>query len=231
MIQAEHLFFDLDRTIWDYETNSRETLEDLYQEHLQDKTLSSKEEFIEIFRIENAKLWDLFTANKIDKVFLRNKRFYNSIQKVGVDSKRLGLIMEDHYIEHTPSKKLLIPGAVETLNYLSKRYTLHIITNGFEDVQHFKLRNCSIDHFFKEVITSDGAKARKPNTAIFDYALKRAGVSNKESVMIGDDPLVDILGAIQAGWDQTILVNTMNLSHSLENITEVSELTELKNLL
>ena len=231
MNNVGHLFFDLDRTIWDYETNSRETLVDLYQEHLLHKTLSSQDEFIEVFRVENAKLCDLFTANKIDKEFLRNERFYKSIQKIGVDNKSLGLAMEDHYIENTPSKKLLIPGALETLSYLNKKYTLHIITNGFEDVKHFKLRNCGIDHFFKEVITSDGAKARKPNNEIFDYALKKAGVSSEESVMIGDDPEVDILGAIKAGWSNAILVNTMNINHSLENVTEVFELTELISIL
>ncbi len=227
----EHLFFDLDRTIWDYETNSKETLVDLYAEHLEGKTDATQDEFISAFRIENTKLWDLFTANKIDKEFLRNERFYRSIRKIGIDNKGLGLVMEEHYISNTPSKKLLIPGAIETLSYLSERYTLHIITNGFEDVQRFKLQNCAIDHFFEEVITSDGANARKPNKEIFNYALKKAGVSESESVMIGDDPEVDIRGAIEAGWKSAILVNTMNLNHSLENVEEVYELKDLQSIL
>ncbi|MEX1189080.1 MAG: YjjG family noncanonical pyrimidine nucleotidase [Bacteroidia bacterium] len=229
--KIKHLFFDLDRTIWDYETNSRETLEDLYKEHLSDRTDKSREEFIEIFRHENALLWDLFTSNKIDKEFLRKERFYNSILKVGVDNRELGLTMEDHYIDHTPSKKLLIPGAIDTLTELGKHFHLHIITNGFEDVQHFKLRNCGIDHFFKEVITSDGAGSRKPNREIFDFSLDKAGASANESMMIGDDPEVDIVGALNAGWDHAILVNTLSLKHSIEGIHEVFELKDLLGIL
>jgi putative hydrolase of the HAD superfamily len=227
MRDSSHLFFDLDRTIWDYETNSYETLVDLWNIHLANESPKPVQEFIQIFREENAQLWDLFTANKIDKEFLRKERFRRSISRLGIDDQNLGLLMEDHYLEHTPSKKRLLPGAFETLEVLSKNFTLHIITNGFEDVQHFKLRNCGIDHFFKEVITSDGAGSRKPNREIFDYALELSGAHADESVMIGDDPTIDIAGALDAGWKNTILVNTMKLANPFSQAHEVESLPEL----
>lgn len=231
MHAIRHLFFDLDRTIWDYELNSKETLIDLFSLHLQEKTADDVDTFELIFREENTALWDQFTANLIDKETLRQERFYRTIKRIGVDDRSLALAMEDHYLDHTPSKKRLLPGAIETLEALSKRYVLHIITNGFEDVQHFKLKNCGIDHYFQEVITSDGAKARKPNREIFEYSLALAGASKEESVMIGDDPEIDIVGALNAGWPNVILVNTMNLSHQISSIKEVDSLPELLNIL
>jgi putative hydrolase of the HAD superfamily len=231
MKYLKHLFFDLDRTIWDYETNSKETLDDLFSHYLQGKADGDEHIFTEVFREENTTLWDLFTANKIDKKTLREERFHRTIMRMGIDNRALAIQMEDHYLEHTPSKKRLLPGAVETLDKLSEKYILHIITNGFEDVQHFKLKNCGILHYFDAVVTSDGASSRKPNREIFDYSLERAKASIDESMMIGDDPISDIEGARSAGWKHTILVNSMNLPHSLENLIEVKTLPELIPLL
>jgi putative hydrolase of the HAD superfamily len=151
--------------------------------------------------------------------------------RMGIDNRELAIQMEDHYLEHTPSKKRLLPGAIETLEKLSEKYSLHIITNGFEDVQHFKLKNCGIVHYFDTVITSDGANSRKPNREIFDYSLERAKAHVNESMMIGDDPIADIVGARSAGWEHTILVNTMNLNHTIENLIEVKTLPELLPIL
>lgn len=231
MAQLKHLFFDLDRTIWDYETNSKETLDDLYFHHLHGKTNGDEHAFTEVFREENTALWDLFIANKIDKKTLREERFHRTIMRMGIENRGLAIQMEDHYLEHTPSKKRLLPGALETLEKLSEKYVLHIITNGFEDVQHFKLKNCGILHYFDAVITSDGANSRKPNKEIFDYSLDRAKALKQESMMIGDDPIADIEGARFAGWEHTILVNTMNLNHSLTDLIEVKSLPELVPIL
>jgi putative hydrolase of the HAD superfamily len=223
----QHLFFDLDRTIWDYETNCRETLDDLHDTYLQRAVEGDKDTFARIFRFENTLLWDAFTANKIDKDYLRQNRFLNTIRRLGLNDPELALTLEDAYLDVTPAKKRLLPGAVETLSELASRYTLHIITNGFEDVQNFKLVNCGIREFFAEVITSDGAKARKPNREIFDYSLALAGATIENSVMIGDDVEVDIIGAQKAGWE-AILLNSTGAKHDLD-IIEVATLPELLN--
>ncbi len=224
-MEIQHLFFDLDRTIWDYETNSRETLNDLHDQYLIDKVQEDKDTFARIFRFENSLLWEAFTSNKIDKEYLRKNRFLNTIKRLGLNDSDLALQLEDSYLEVTPAKKKLLDGAKETLQILSKKYTLHIITNGFEDVQNFKLINCGIREYFQEVITSDGANSRKPNPEIFDYSLSIAGATKQTSMMIGDDPEIDIVGAQKAGWE-AFLVNTMNLKHNL-NVREVATLPEL----
>jgi putative hydrolase of the HAD superfamily len=228
-MEIKDLFFDLDRTIWDYETNSRETLDDLHEMFLERTVPGDKDTFARIFRFENSLLWDAFTANKIDKDYLRKNRFLNTIRRMGLSDPELAIRMEDAYLEVTPAKKRLLPGASETLQVLAQKYRLHIITNGFEDVQNFKLINCGIRQYFNEVITSDGAKSRKPNRDIFDYSLQLTGATIDESIMIGDDPEIDIVGAQKAGW-QAILVNTMNLTHTLQ-VREVASFPELLNYL
>lgn len=225
-----HLFFDLDRTIWDYETNCRETLDDLHEQLLVSRGVKSADQFASIFRRENRRLWEAYIGGTIDKQVLRKHRFLDTIRHFNLYDEQLAEILEQEYIEVTPLKKRLMPGAAETLNELSQRYTLHIITNGFEDVQHFKLENCGIREYFGEVITSDAAGSCKPHRAIFDYSLKRAGASVAESMMIGDDPHADIAGARDAGW-RTVLYNSSGIPHTLEAVTEIGSLPELREIL
>ena len=56
---------------------------------------------------------------------------------------------------------------------------MHLITNGFENTQHHKLKTAGIDHFFEEVITSEGSNSLKPHPEIFEYALTENGCRKK----------------------------------------------------
>lgn len=205
-----HLFFDLDRTLWDMDGNSRETLAELYHRHaLQEKGILSAEIFIDHYLRYNDVLWDRYRRGLIDKASLRVLRFRQTLAHFGVKDARLAEAFGDDYVNEAPSKTKLMPGTIETLQKLSLGYTLHIITNGFEEVQHVKLRNSGLDRFFAEIITSERAGCTKPALAIFDYALKASGASRDESLMIGDDHATDVTGARDAGWDQ-VWFNTRN---------------------
>lgn len=226
----KHLFFDLDRTLWDYETNCREVLDDLYDQHLSSLNLFDSESFRHAFHIENKKLWDAFTKNKIDKAHLRKYRFINTLNTFSLDNSALSETLEEQYLEQTPSKTKLLPHADTIIKELSENYTLHILTNGFEDVQNFKLKNIGLHEYFNTVITSDLAGARKPQPEIFSYAMNLAGAEIHQSVMIGDDPHVDILGAEMFGLPY-IMYNSTNIPHQLTNPTEVTSLIEIPELL
>jgi len=226
----KHLFFDLDRTLWDYETNVRETLEDLYDSHLCNLGVKDTDTFARVFRFENGLLWDAFTKNKIDKDYLRKFRFLNTLNRLGINDTNLALKLEVAYLAQTPVKKKLLPGVHETLSELGKRYTMHIITNGFEDAQNFKLVNSGIRNYFSAVITSDGANARKPNKEIFDYSMELTGANCEDCIMIGDDPEIDIVGAQNAGW-RGILYNSLGCRHTLIDHTEINALPELLDIL
>lgn len=196
----QHIFFDLDRTLWDYDRNVKEALFELHAEHLSQRVPSDAETFHRVFLFENGKLWEDFTANKINKDYLRAHRFLYTLRRLGLPDPKLALHLEDRYMETTPAKTHLLPGVHEVLTELSTRYALHILTNGFEDAQRFKLQNSGIDGYFDQIITSDAARSTKPNKAIFVYSEKKAATLPKHCLMIGDDWNVDVLGARKAGW-------------------------------
>ena len=112
---------------------------------------------------------------------------------------------------------------------LNKNYELHLITNGFEKVQHSKLKYSGLDIFFKEVITSEGSNSLKPNKEIFEFAFQKANANPASSIMIGDTIDVDIQGAINAGIDQ-VFVNHTGISTAIKPTYTVTSLKELEGI-
>jgi putative hydrolase of the HAD superfamily len=134
------------------------------------------------------------------------------------------------FLEMLPNRTILFKDAKEILQYLTdKKYNIHLITNGFEETQHAKLRNSGIHHFFKEVITSEGSNSLKPKKEIFDYAFMKTGALPEHSIMIGDSIEVDIQGAINAGIDQ-VYVNHIGAKPEIRPTYTVTSLRELENI-
>ncbi len=196
----QHIFFDLDRTLWDYDKNVRESLFDLYDEYLRGLVIGDAATFHRVFLFENGRLWEDYTANKIGKDYLRQNRFFFTIRRMGLPDVDVAEALEKAYMAVTPAKKHLIPGVHETLSELSKRYRLHILTNGFEDAQNFKLENSGIRQYFDTVITSDAAQSTKPNRKIFLYSESKINSGPMHCVLVGDDLRADVGGARNAGW-------------------------------
>ncbi len=223
----KHIFFDLDRTLWDYDQNVRDALNDLYIEFLEGKVVGDVDTFIRVFLFENGRLWEQFTANEIDKKYLRDHRFLLTLRRMGLPDKQLGLELEEAYMATTPAKQKLIPGVHESLKYLQQKYDLHIITNGFEDAQQFKLSNSGIRDYFSHIVTSDTAGATKPNREIFLYSERVTGARPEECLMIGDDERADVFGAQKAGW-KAIHFDPFGNENSETKVSDLLELT--KNL-
>jgi putative hydrolase of the HAD superfamily len=206
----QHLFFDLDHTLWDFDSNSREALQDIYHSlALADSGVNDFDLFHKLYLGHNERLWDRYRKGfmKVDE--LRWKRMSMTLLEFKNGDESLARKMGTEFLEILPTKKRLFPDTVEVLNYLTgKKYNLHLITNGFEKTQHHKLKTAGIDHFFQEVITSEGSNSLKPHLEIFEYALRKTGAEKKESIMIGDTPEVDILGARDAGIDQVYVNHT-----------------------
>ncbi|MCX7744340.1 MAG: YjjG family noncanonical pyrimidine nucleotidase [Flavobacteriales bacterium] len=203
----KHIFFDLDKTLWDFETNSRNALEELYYHHqLPQYGVNDFNLFFKLYTQINDQCWDLYRKNIINKEYLRHQRFFLTLKKFGIENRQLAKAIGKDYVALSPTKTALVSGAKELLEHLKGRYHLHIITNGFEEIQYLKLKNTGIDHYFKEVITSERAGRRKPDPAIFQFAMKKTGAIPENSLMIGDDLEIDIQGARSNGW-QTIWYN------------------------
>jgi putative hydrolase of the HAD superfamily len=197
---------------------------------LTDKGIDNAENFIKKYKIHNAKLWDLYRENKINKEELRSKRFLMALEEYRIDDKDLAKQFGLAYIKQSPLKTELFPFTHEVLSYLKNKYTLHIITNGFEEVQHIKLAAADLKQYFDVVITSEKVGVKKPNSKIFEFALEQANAKAEQSIMIGDDLGVDVFGAEKVGM-QGIYFNPKKEEHKEKVVHEIFCLSELMILL
>ena len=231
MSSYKHIFFDLDKTLWDIERNSRETLLELSVKHnLTDRGITSVDEFIIQYNKINDQLWLEYANNKIDRHTLRFDRFRKAFAIYGIADEELSTAFGNDYTGIAPLKNNLLPYAIEILEYLSPKYQLHIITNGFEDVQFVKLKNSKLIPYFKEIITSEKAGFKKPDSRIFEFSMSVAGANTANSIMIGDSLEADIIGARLAGIDQ-VYFNPGKTPHSEKVTHEIANLEELLKLL
>ena len=201
--EIQHVFFDLDRTLWDFEKSAEEAFKEIFNTHnLLERGVPSAKGFHDAYTIHNDRLWDLYRKGEIKKEELRGLRFKLTVNDFGIEDSELGELIGNDYVRLSPLKVNLFPYAIEVLEYLAPNYTLHIITNGFSEVQDIKLRESGMDKYFDEVITSEKAGYKKPNPKIFNFAFERSGAKAENSIMIGDDYEVDILGARDVGMRQ-----------------------------
>ncbi len=230
MKKYKHIFFDLDNTIWDFEHNSKEALTELYHKYkLQELGVNGVDHFIAKYKERNEMMWEQYRLGKIDKPTLRDKRFSLTFWDMGLDETLAPPELADDYIYISPRKTFLFPHAHEMLSYLQAKYSLHIITNGFEEAQVIKMQESKLNIYFEEVIISEHAGFRKPDNRIFDYAMQKTGALTSDSIMIGDGLEVDILGARNVGWD-TVYFNPEKKEHQEEVTYEISSLIELKGI-
>ena len=203
MKRYRHLFFDLDHTLWDFRSNSREALRELVDVHgLVARGIPSAEAFIEAYEEINHALWAEHGAGRMPKEVLRVMRFRAGLQRFGITDGRLPGRLSEEYLERCPRKTALMPGTIEMLHAAAPNHRMHIITNGFELTQATKLKSSGLEGLFDHVITSEGAGAGKPDPRIFAKALKLAKADPASSLMIGDSITADMDGARAAGMDQ-----------------------------
>ena len=231
-MQYRHLFFDLDHTLWDFETNAKETLADIFHTNqLAARGVSDFEVFFKHYSYHNERLWDRYTKGFIKQEELRWKRIYLSLLEYKIADEALSKEMSVDYLDILPHKKNLFPYTIEILAYLkAKGYQMHLITNGFESVQFKKIENSNLSPYFIEVITSEGSNSLKPNKEIFEYALDKTKASLNKSIMIGDNESADIQGAINIGMD-SIFVNHINVEPTVPATYTITHLKELESIL
>lgn len=196
-----HLFFDLDHTLWDTDRNAEESLTELFQEfNLVASGIPDFNTFYTCYRTHNERLWGLYAENKVGRDAVRMHRFLHTLSDFGIEDEVIASRLADEFVARTPYRRHLIPGAVPLLESLAERYSLSIITNGFKEAQHIKLKSSGIDHFFDHVFISEEVGVHKPDPRIFQHAMQKAGASDPGTcIMIGDTFLTDVCGAVNAG--------------------------------
>ena len=226
----KHIFFDLDRTIWDFNASADDTFSMMFSKYgLKQRGIPSLQAFRERYEEHNNLLWSWYRKGEILKELLNIKRFKMTLADFGIHDADIYVGMSEDYVVVNPDKAFLFPGAIEALEYLAPLYPLHLITNGFQEVQEQKFNIARLDKYFKTVTTSEEAGIKKPEPGIFHYALEKAGGMAAESIIIGDDMDVDIIGARNIGMDQ-VYFNPDNLPHDEKVTYEIQCLTELKQI-
>ncbi|MBX2931617.1 MAG: YjjG family noncanonical pyrimidine nucleotidase [Chitinophagaceae bacterium] len=231
MKQYQHLFFDLDHTLWDIETNAKETLQELYlQYQLFEKGIEDFDYFFSRYSEHNTKLWKRYANGFIKQEELRWKRIWLTLLDFKIADEKISKQLSVDFLQILPSKKNLFPYTIEILTYLNnKNYSLHLITNGFESVQLRKIQHSNLLPFFQEIITSEASNSLKPNKEIFEFALQKAKATVQESIMLGDNIEADIQGGKNIGMD-TVFVNHLHISTNIEPTYTITNLQQLEKI-
>ena len=228
----QNIFFDLDHTLWDFESNAKESIREVFnQTGLRERGIEDFDLFFGFYSVHNAKLWNLYTKGRIRQDLLKWKRMYLTMLDFNIADEPLAREMDKKFLEILPTKSKVFPYTFEILDYLSaKNYRLHLITNGFDSIQAGKLKSSDLERYFEIVVTSEASNSLKPKPEIFEYALEAAKAEREYSVMVGDNQDADIAGANNVGMD-TVWVNHVNAQQTVPSKYTITSLDQLKEIL
>lgn len=231
-MKIQHIFFDLDNTLWDHRKNAYYTLKEIYRaERVKENHHLDFEDFHREYFTINERLWEQIRDGEIDKEYLRRHRFYDSFLFFGIDDFELAQTFENNFLDTILKYNDLVEGAFEILEYLSaKKYQLHILSNGFKEVTYRKCELSGIKNYFETITSADEINIRKPQPEIYEYALKKSGAQKEESMMIGDDWIADVEGAKSFGL-KVVFFDVFSDNFSGEDILVIKKLEELRQIL
>lgn len=231
-MKIQHIFFDLDNTLWDHRKNAYLTIKNLFEK--QEITLKYNidfEEFHSVYHEINERLWENIRDGIIEKEYLRKHRFYDTFKHFGVDDEELSMFFEEHFLDKILNHNELVEGAEYILEYLkANNYTLHIISNGFKEVTERKCILSGIDKYFQTITSADSVGVRKPKPEIFEYSLGLSDAKKENSILIGDDWIADVVGAQNFGMD-VIFFDVFNENRQEEGLKSIKHLLQIKDYL
>ena len=231
LMQYKNLFIDLDDTLWDIHRNGKECLEEIYCDYGYEKFYPTFEAYYNAYMPGNHHLWALYSQREITKETLIVERFLGPLRGFGIDDPEYAKRLSDDFLERTTRKTKLIDGALDLLDYLKSKYRMHILSNGFREVQFKKIENSGLRPYFDKVILSEDAEINKPHPDIFTYALKNTNSRRDQTVMIGDSWDADIVGARQSRIAQIWFNPRKESSVGFEPTYTVQTLAEIKDIL
>ena len=225
----DNIFFDLDHTLWDFDKNSDLTFFKILKKN--DISIDVSK-FLNCYHPINRKYWEMYRFNKVSKADLRYLRLSDTFKKLNYDiNDDLINQLAIDYIEHLSDFNHLIPDALTVLDLLKFKYKMHIITNGFKEVQNRKLQKSDLIQYFETVTISEDVGVKKPHKLIFDHALTAANANVENSVMIGDNFNADILGALGVGMKAIYYDFHKTNEQERENLIIIKNLKELIKIL
>ncbi len=230
-MQYKNLFIDLDDTLWDIHRNGKECLEEIYRDYGYEEFYPTFEAYYDVYMPGNHHLWGLYRQGDITKEKLIVERFLAPVREFGIDDPGYAKRLSDDFLERTTLKTRLIEGSLELLDYLKPKYRMHILSNGFREVQFKKIENSGLKPYFDKVILSEDAQINKPHPDIFTYALKNTNSRRDQTMMIGDSWDADIVGARQSRIAQIWFNPEGMVPDGFEPTYTVQTLEEIKGIL
>lgn len=231
MQRYKNLFIDLDDTIYDFSSASREAFMETYELLHYDRFFDSFNHYYSIYEPYNLELWHIYGEGKITKEELNKRRYSYPLEVVGIKDQELADTFCREALGRIPTKNRLIDGAIELLEYLRPKYKMYILSNGFKELQSHKMRTAGIDKYFDALILSEDIGVNKPNRELYEYALEKTGSKLEESIMIGDMFETDIVGAANIGMKQIYFNPKKKESHTFAPTYMVTELLQIKDIL
>lgn len=229
--QYKNLFFDLDDTLWAFSQNARDTFEEMYRKYGYDRFFQSFQHFYTLYQRRNVELWEEYGNGQVTKEELNRQRFLYPLEAVGAGDATLAKNFSDDFFSVIPTKSKLMPHAREVLEYLSTKYNLYILSNGFQELQCHKMRSAGIDRYFKKVVLSDDIGVLKPWPEIFHFALSTTQSELRDSLMVGDSWENDITGARGVGMHQAFYDVTGKTEFPFQPTYHIRDLKELMQIL
>ena len=232
MTRYQHIFFDLDNTLWDFDRSSILAFDKIFEIFdLINYGIPSAEDFHKTYFDHNNRLWDLYRKGVIDKDFLKIERFRLPLKDYGITDEKLASDLGESYTDYAARLVALVPNTMDVLDYLKeKNYKIHLITNGFLEVQSIKMQASGLDKMIDSSFVSEVVGFKKPDHRIFHHAMKEAGGNIENSVMIGDDLSVDIIPAKEIGMTH-IYFNRKKISHNEKLDYEIYDLIEICDII
>jgi putative hydrolase of the HAD superfamily len=230
MKRYQNLLFDLDHTLWDFEKNSKVTLDELFTMYNLVQFFKDFDDFQDAYHRINSMLWSQYGRGKISKETVKYGRFSRCLENAGCKDKDLAKSIADEYVARSPCKTFLIPGAMATIQSLSGLYNMHIITNGFNEVQFKKINLSGLSPYFSNIFTSENAGFQKPDAGFFQFVFSHSNISRHNSLVIGDNLITDIGGAKEYGID-TVFFNPSDNKDYIGASFVISKIEELLSLL
>lgn len=232
MARYTDILLDLDDTLIDTEANTKETVKEVYCNYSLGNYFDSFENFFSFYYTNVSKLWDGYNKGKVTKDDIQRDRFAVSLRHLeGITEERIQEINAE-YIQRVMEKDNLIEGAMELLDYLRGKYKIHILSNGFTEMQYKKMESAGLQlSYFDNIILSDEVGVNKPHPGIFEFSLNKISEPARNVIMIGDNIQTDISGAYHSGIDQIWFNPKDKPYESFKPTYTVRKLEEIREIL
>lgn len=224
------ILFDWDDTLWDFQKNADETLEELAQKYalpIETPVLLSTYHHI------NSILWGQYQQQIFSQTEFRERRFKALFESLNLSREfnqtTIAQFSAD-YIQLCPQKKNLIPGAEMVLGELKGRgIRTAIATNGFHEVQEIKVQQSGLEHLLGSMYSPKSTGFRKPNGKYFEAISAGENVPKQDVWMVGDALDTDAQAAEKAGMRGVWLNLLGHKKGQFKN--EISELPQIIEML